>query len=334
MSFLAVLSLIALYEQAWLNASWRDPDGSIRISRVIGFYLAGLVITDIVAGGATALLAAYHFNRLPTYSMFTNLLAAPLTSLWIMPAAIIAMLAMPFGLERIPAHIMGRVVKALDDLARWVATWPGSQVHIQPMLTSVMVAAAFGVIFCCLWHGRGRWLGLLPSVIAFAQPAFVPIPDLLVEDSGRVVAVSDDHGHLIIRPGRAGRFVRDVWSGRYTASTMAWPKAGSAGDGSGLSCERAACRLERRGRTVVIANKPDTVQDSCGRADVIVVAAPARGMCASGVIIDREALKADGAYAVWITAQGISTRTVRQSDGARAWTANHKPDDTEEKPAA
>jgi competence protein ComEC len=266
------------------------------------------------------LLAAYHFNRLPTYSMFTNLLAAPLTSIWIMPAAIVAMIAMPMGLERWPATVMGEGVKQLDHLARWVATWPGAQVHIQPMSVGLMAAAVFGVIFCCLWRGPARWGGLIPVVAAFIQPELTPIPDLLVDDSGRVVAVSDGHGHMVIRPGRAGRFVRDVWTQRYTAAPTPWPKAGQANIDAGLTCDRAACILARAGRRIVIAIKPNAVRENCGSADMIVTELAVADLCSSGTVIDHGVLQKFGAHAVWLSASAVKVRTALDGDGVRAWT--------------
>src|SRR5205823_395703 len=72
MSFMAVLALIAVAEHASLRVKWRSPDGQLLILPALGLILAGAVITDIAAGGSTALFAIYHFNRFPTYSMISN----------------------------------------------------------------------------------------------------------------------------------------------------------------------------------------------------------------------------------------------------------------------
>lgn len=113
----------------------RNSAGELDVLRVVGIYLVGLVVTDVVAGGTTSLFAAYHFNRLPTYSAITNLLAVPLTGLWIMPFAVLSLLLMPLGGDAIPLQIMGAGVGWLNDVARTVAGWPGAQVHAPPMQT-------------------------------------------------------------------------------------------------------------------------------------------------------------------------------------------------------
>lgn len=322
MSFLAVLALVAVYEQSWSKANLRRIDGSLDVPRAVAFYIFGLVVADLVAGGATAIFAAYHFNRLPTYSVLTNLVAAPLTSFWIMPAGVIALLLMPFGLDAWAVKIMGEGVVLLGDLARGVAAWPGAQVHLPPMAAPSMVAAAAGLVFLCLWRGRLRWAGLVPVFLALIQPFLTPPPDLLVDDTGRVVAVSDSDGHLAIRPSRAGRFVREVWTERYGLSEQPWPRAlhGAitiSSDALGLECDAGACRFARNGRRVLIAVTPDKIAALCGQQDAIVTTLESG--CTQGLQIDSAVLRKAGAHALWLNPDGLKVRTVLDADGTRIW---------------
>lgn len=334
MSFLAVLALVAVYEQSWCKASLRRIDGTLDLPRAIAFYVFGLVVADFVAGGATAIFAAYHFNRLPTYSVLTNLVAAPLTSFWIMPAAVIALLLMPFGLDAWAVQAMGKGVALLDSLARDVAAWQGAQVHIPPIAAPAMAGAAAGLVFLCLWRGRMRWIGLAPVAVALIQPFVTPPPDLLVDDTGRVVAVSDAEGHLAIRPSRAGRFVREVWGERYGLSDSPWPRAlhGAVTMGSdtlGLECDAGGCLFTRGGKRVLIATAPEKIAASCGQHDVIVTGL--ESACAQGLVIDVLALKKGGAHALWLKPDGIAVKTVLGADGTRVWSraggSSEGPDD-------
>ena len=322
MSFLAVLALVAVYEQSWAKANLRRTDGSLDVPRAIAFYIFGLVVADFVAGGATAIFAAYHFNRLPTYSVLTNLVAAPLTSFWIMPAAVIALILMPFGLDAWAVRIMGKGVALLDGLAREVAGWSGAQVHIPPMNAALMAGAAAGMIFLCIWRGRLRWAGLAPVVVALAQPFLTPPPDLLVDDTGRVVAVSDAAGHLAIRPSRAGRFVREVWRERYGVSEHIWPRAlhGAVTIGSdalGLECDAGGCLFSRSGKTVLIATTQEKILALCAQADMVVTGLEAA--CPQTAVIDAARLRQAGAHALWLSEGNLKIRTVLDSDGARIW---------------
>lgn len=177
MSFMAVLALVALYEHYHLRPIWRGIDGEFRLGRAVAVYVIGLIATDLVAGSITSLFAAYHFNRLPAYSLAANVLAAPLTGLWVMPAGLIALALMPFGLDGPFLTLMGKGVKAINNLAITVADWPGAQVHVPPMSPVVMSGAAFGLVMVCLWRGRLRWVGMLPVIAAMAQPWLATPPE-------------------------------------------------------------------------------------------------------------------------------------------------------------
>ena len=319
MSFLAVLALVSLYEQAWLRIVWRGTDGRLILLRAVGIYLAGLVITDVVAGGATSLFAAYHFNRLPTYSIIINLVTVPLTGLWIMPMAMLGLLLMPFGLDVIPFRVMGAGVKLLDDIVRIVAAWPHAQVHVPSMAAWAMALGALGIVFACLWKGRARWLGFVAVLAAVIQPDMTPPPDVLVDDTARVFAVSDVAGHLVLRPGRAGRFIREVWTDRYGVSEQAWPKLGSPDEALGLSCDGDGCVLARRGKTLLLAFISTALADDCGDVDAIVSVTAARDLCRQGQIIDIIDLKRKGTYALWLSEKGVRTRSVKDSTGNRVW---------------
>ena len=321
MSFLAVLALVALYEQAWLRIAWRGADGQFRILRAVGLYIAGLVVTDFVAGGTTSLFAAYHFNRLPTYSAVTNLLAVPLTGLWIMPAAILGLLLMPLGWDEVPLRVMGVGVTLLDDVARTVAKWPAAQIHVPPMEIWALALATLGVVFVCLWRGRERWLGLVAVLPAMLQPYLTPPPDILVDDTARVLAVSDSSGHLVLRPGRAGRFVREAWTERYGASSEKWP--------ADLTCDADGCILAREGQKALLAFTPAALAEDCGAAEITVSVVASRDLCREGRIIDVIDLRRDGAVAMWLTRAGIRTRSVADSTGDRVWMRGVNADDAE-----
>jgi len=312
MSFLAVLALVALYEQSWLHLSLRNSAGELDILRIVGLYLLGLVVTDIAAGGTTSLFAAYHFNRLPTYSVITNLIAVPLTGLWIMPAAVLSLLLMPFGADALALKVMGAGVGWLNDVARTVAAWPGAQVPVPPMQTWALALGALGVIFVCLWRGRTRWAGTLLILPALIQPFATPLPDLLVDDTARVFAVGDGQG-LVIRPGRAGRFVREVWAERYGTSPVKW---GEVGD---LSCDADGCVIARDDHRILLAFTATALAEDCGAADLVISTTAARDLCRQGRIVDLLDLRREGAVAVWLSEEGAQVRSVRDSTGNRVW---------------
>ena len=98
----------------------------MRPSRAAGAilrYLLGVSATTLVASTATAPLAAFHFQTVPTYGVLANLVAVPLTSFVVMPAGMIGLLLMPLGLDGPAFQVMAlglrrRAVDARAPLRR------------------------------------------------------------------------------------------------------------------------------------------------------------------------------------------------------------------------
>ena len=72
-----------------------------------GQQVSGAAVSSVVAGLATAPFAVYHFNRIVWYGLAANVVAVPLTALWIMPWALVAFALMPFGAEALALAPMG-----------------------------------------------------------------------------------------------------------------------------------------------------------------------------------------------------------------------------------
>ncbi|WP_204271573.1 ComEC/Rec2 family competence protein, partial [Escherichia coli] len=79
--------------------------------------LIGLAVTSIVAGLATALFAAWHFQRISPLSLLANLAVMPIVSLVVMPAAVFSALAMPFGADGPFLYAMGKGLSAMMAIA-------------------------------------------------------------------------------------------------------------------------------------------------------------------------------------------------------------------------
>src|SRR5690606_11881981 len=114
MSFAAVAALIAVAE--WEQSRERlHPRG--RLYR----YLRGILVTSLAASMATAPFALFYFERAAHYAVLGNLIATPVIGFWIMPAAALSVLLMPFGLEQWPLHILGQGIGAMVAIGRWVS---------------------------------------------------------------------------------------------------------------------------------------------------------------------------------------------------------------------
>lgn len=316
MSFGAVIALIAAYEVMGSRfASWRAGAGLLLRTTL---YVFGLAVTSLVASLATLPFGLHHFQQIQFYGLAANMIAVPVTSFWVMPLGLVSVAAMPLGLEEWPLRAMAIGIDAILGTASLVANLPGASVLLPAMPVWGLVALALGGLWLALWTRRWRLLGLVPIALGFASILVAPRPDLLVSDDGRVVALRDDQGRLLLSTRRAGRFDAGVWL-RHDGETEAdaWPAQGM-GAGGALACDSLGCLWNVEGRRVAIAWRHEAFREDCRVAD-IVVAPELYGRCAAPLAITRGDLLRKGAHALYIDPDGVRAETVAAARGNRPW---------------
>jgi competence protein ComEC len=320
MSFAAVTALVAAFEVASRPMS-RARASSGPAGRV-GLWLAGTVLTSLVAGLASAPFALYHFNRFSAFGLVANLLAVPLTGVWIMPWAVAAGLLFPLGLEAWALVPMGWGLDALLWIARWVAGWDGAVALFPSMPGWGLAALALGLAWLCLWRSAVRLAGVAALAAGLASIGAQTPPDILVSGDGRLIAVRDADGRLLLSSGGGDKFARETWLRRDGTADPPeiWPRAGLSRDGT-LDCRAGACVYRAGGLQVSIVRDARVLPSACGGADLVIATVSLRAVCrrTAGRTIDRFDLLEGGAHAFWIADGAVRVETVREWRGARPW---------------
>lgn len=321
LSFAAVVALIAVYEVV-RELRFRHGEERTLPERVL-LYLGGVALTTIVAGAATAPFVMFHFNQLAGYGLAANLVAVPITALWVMPWAVAAFILMPFGLEGIALAPMGwgldPVLRVADAVSRWpgaVSYWPAAPVWALAMI-------ALGGAWLCLWRTRWRLFGIIPIAVGLTAFVFAAPPDVLIDGEGDLVATRTETGALAVSSLRANRFGRHVWQQRYSQDDemIPWPEQGYSSDGR-MTCDSLGCIYRADGHTVAIAQKPEALAEDCTHADLVISVVPIRIRCTSPTVtIDRFDLWRDGAHAIWLSEERIRVESVNGRRGDRPWVA-------------
>jgi len=320
MSFAAVACLVAAYEAA------RGPLARLRAAQGLparaASWLAGGILTSLVAGLASAPFALYHFNRFSAYGLVANMAGVPLTGIWIMPWAVAAGLLYPFGLEEWALVPMGWGIDLLIVIAAEVASWDGAAALLPSMPDWGLALVAAGLAVLCVARGLPRLAGL-PAVAAGLASLLTAVPpDILVSGDGRLVAVREAGGALMLSSPRGGGFARETWLRRDGAEAAgeAWPRNGVSADGR-LECRAGGCVYAAGGVRVAIVRDARLLPAACRDADLVIAAVHLREPCRrmAGRTLDRFDLFADGAHAVWLAKDGIRIESVRMRRGDRPW---------------
>jgi competence protein ComEC len=196
MSFAATLALIAACEHgiAWTATAATPLAARIALWGVRE--IAVLAVASLVAGLATTPYAAYHFHRMAPYGVIANLLAMPVISAVAMPAGLLALLAMPFGLDAPLWRLMGAGIDWMVAVAMWVAGLPGAVGHTAAFGASAMLLATAGLIVACLLRSPLRFLGAGLALMGGAAAMTGGRPDVMISAGGDVVAVRGGDGRL------------------------------------------------------------------------------------------------------------------------------------------
>lgn len=197
MSFCAVIALIAAYRQRRSGEKTPRPRRSAPFfthslaSRSAGYIaraIAALALSSLIAGSATAPIAAYTFHRIAPFGLIANLLAMPMLSFWVMPLLLLLVVSMLLGLDPLLAPLIEPGLAWLMAVAAWVTSWSGhGYVGLQSL--SLLIGSFLGLFLLCLTRTQLRYLGLIPIALGLALAPLTERPDLMISEDGRTVAV-------------------------------------------------------------------------------------------------------------------------------------------------
>ncbi len=310
MSFAATVALVAVFnairDSTWSLPRWLQP-------------VSAVFISSAVAGLATAPFAAAHFNAVSHYGLFANVLSVPVMGIVVVPAAVLSAVLSLVGLADIGLQIMGLGLWWILEVAAYVAGLPGARSFVVgpgPWVLPMIAAGGMGVV---LIQGRGRWVGVLPMIVAFGLWSQSTRPQILIADTGGLVGVMTDAGRALSRAKGSG-FVATNWlenDGDMSAQFDAfdrWSKEWPV-----QAAPVTAAELGNQTVWHVTGKKASATVAKCPAA-ILVSNAKLSADNKSCVVFDPDSLRRSGAVALDIDAQGIvKITTAREIAGDRIW---------------
>jgi competence protein ComEC len=317
MSFAAVAAMMTLVPlMQWRRVETAPATWPEKALAWVARSALGLVTTTLVASLATAPFAAYHFQSLNPYGLVGNALALPLVSLVVMPAAVLGVLAYPFGLDAPIWKIMGLAVAKVLDVSSWVGGFSGSTVVVPALGMDALALLSAGLLVLTLPASRLRWLALIPAGAGLAFAATAHRYDIYVDRDGTGAAIRNSRGDLTL-VGKPSGFVVEQWlradgDGRSTDDATLK---------EAVRCDRLGCVVEAGAqRAVAFVQEFPAFEEDCRRAVVVVTRLEAPSSCKTAVVLDRKALAERGATAIRLGVEAAEIRSVKKGREVRPWT--------------
>lgn len=313
LSFAATLGIVALYE-TYAHALYK-PGG---IWHKLYLYFLGLMITSLVATLATTPLVLYHFNRMTVWGIATNMLMVPLASFWIMPAALVAFLLMPFGLEHWPLLVLDKGIGLMVASSKFVAGLPYAAFSVPaPTFNGILLVVAGG-LWLCLWKTRWRVIGI-PFLLAGLLTIVQHKPyDMMISDDGTKVAVRLDNGEYMFLRGKPDSFDGEAWLRHEGRDSGLLAKDVDRAD---TECDYKYCTHKARNHFIVVGLRKDAPNLCAMGGDIVIAAVPLREPECTNIhwLFDRPWLEDNGAVGLRFTGREIEMETVNQKRGQRPW---------------
>ncbi len=319
MSFMAVVGLAAFYD--WWS---RRPVNERKQPRnlVARFMLksargiAAALVTTLIAGSLSGVVASHHFGRLAPFGAASNMLALPVISFIVMPMALAGTLLIPLGLEHYPYAFLGQGLDVVMRISDTVASWHGANLVAPALSAPLTVGLCLAAVLFCTSTTRLRWLAIPVAALTLVAGLRNERPDLLIESRLRNVAFHLPNGELVPALKSQGQYAFKNWARRAGISTTLKTAAAIPG----WSCDASVCRALIHDKTIAFLLRTGEATGMCPSDDVIIAQYPLRHRCRGRILtLDRFDIWRDGAHALKLDGDKYVLTTSRAAQGQRPW---------------
>lgn len=341
MSFAATAALVGIYG-IWSSSKLA---GSIstrprtrgklasELARIMAGLILGTVLTAIVAGLATSIFGAWHFQRVSPLSLFANLAVSPIVSLVVMPFAVLAMLAMPFGADPIFLTVMGKGLSLMLFVSDWLSERsPFDAVGVIPASSVLWLTVA--LLFASIPTTPLRWAAPIFAALGLVMLLNAELPDILVSEDATLVAAWGPEGTVHLNRRQSNSFTLDTWKRALVADRITEPVNLKIADKNASNddiaeallsnvskrrfiCAGELCLIEHSsGAIIAISTSLYVSPTLCAIADVVVIQKPSfQASCPkqNPLIISSISLARYGTTAVYLRSLGHGVPTTKIS---------------------
>jgi competence protein ComEC len=200
-------------------------------------------------------------------------------------------------------------------VAVWIAALPGAIGRMAAFGTGPLLLASAGIVLLGLLRTPLRWAGGVAVIASTVWALSVTQPDVLVAGDGHSVAMrGSDRRFRMMRTAKDTFLVRE-----WLAADADTRGATDAALALGVSCDPDGCVTPLGdGRLVALGLRPESFDDDCARAAIIVTQQQAPPGCAA-MVIDRARLQRHGGLALRKAGKGFAVTVIRPDGVDRPW---------------
>jgi competence protein ComEC len=332
MSFAATVALVALFEM-WKH---RSKPALPAPGLIIGFLqgvagaIGGVLLLSVVAQFATDPFAIYHFQRFSIYALPSNLIAEPIISFLVAPAAVAAAALAPFGHADAPLQFMA---SALELVASIGQTFGDRAEAVQALPRPPDVAfllCVTALLWGCLWRGWLRWGAL--AFLAASAVAYASAPRPFAAFDGDLRAVfGQEQGRWTMAAGRGrSTYARDRLGAMLGISPPALEHIAPP-----VSCSANLCRWTTPQRRQIVLVQTDAgFADACAPGAIVIarVASPPdfAVRCHPLAVMDQPEVARRGGALITETAHGLAIERAFPDNVRRPWTPRNSQDEAQD----
>lgn len=230
MSFAATAALIAAYgamskwRERRARAGYQPAELPLWLHglRYVLLFFGGLALTSLIAGAATSLYSLYHFERFAPYGVIANMAAMPMVTLVIMPAALLAMVLMPFDLDFWAWKLMGKGIDYVMWVAEQITVWtPATGSGMIPFWA--IIGGTLALACMTMFKTRLALLAIIPAMIAIVSLQQRILPVGYIHERGDTVGMINQNGDLALNRSRVSNFITDQWQRSLAAHNIVKP---------------------------------------------------------------------------------------------------------------
>jgi len=280
--------------------------------------VGGVILIAFVAGLATDPFAIYHFQRFALYSLPANLLAEPILSFIVAPAAIVAAVLTPFGLGDPALQAMASGLDLIAAIGQTFGDRPEAIRAVPKPSDAAFLLCTFALTWACLWRGAVRWLGLplfLGSVVLYFT---TPLPVAAFDADLRAIYVRDGDRWTLLARGRS------TYARERLGATLGLTPAEVERLAPPETCGETLCQWQTPSRPIFLARDAAALERACvSRAIVIAqTETPANyaARCQLAALINAESIAQLGGATITDTPLGPRIARAWPPEIQRPWT--------------